>query len=360
MTFDVAIVGAGPAGTSAALTAAERGLAVVLCERSSFDASRGRDKVCGEFISAEALPLLARWTPALLEHAPKISGTRLIAAGRASAAFSLPEPARGISRLTLDAALWHAAGQAGVNLRSRCAIAQATRTDGGWQLRTATGEELAAGAVIWATGRQPAASGGRWLGLKARFEGLPLRPEVELYSLRAGYCGVAPVENGWTNVCCLLHARHAPSPVESTDFLSWLACVEGSEALVARLLGARQATPTVVTAGVALGPRAALAGGRLMAGDASGFVDPFTGDGIARALLSGQLAAAAVAEGNPAGYAVALRQASRASFRTGAGLRAAVLAPAWLQAALLPLAAHPALGRRLVTATRWRAGIGRR
>lgn len=360
MTFDVAIVGAGPAGTSAALTAAASGLTAVLCERSRFEAGRGRDKVCGEFISAEALPLLERWTPALLETAPAIAGARLIASGRAGAAFSLPQPARGISRLALDAALWRAAGEAGVRLRPQCAIAQATHADGAWQLRTATGEHIAAHAVIWATGRQPASGGERWWGLKARFEGLPQRAEVELYRLRAGYGGVAPVEDGWTNVCCLLHARHVPPPADSADFLSWLTRVEGSEALVARLHGAGQITPTVVTAGIALGPRAALVAGRLMAGDASGFVDPFTGDGIARALLSGQLAAAAIAEGNPAGYAAALQQASGASFRTGARLRAAVLAPGWLQAALLPLVAHPALGKRLVAATRWHAGRGRK
>lgn len=360
MIYDVAIVGAGPAGTSGALAATERGLTAVLCERSGFDDGRARDKVCGEFISAEAVPLLERWTPALLAQAPVIRQAHLVSSHGASAAFSLPQPARGISRLALDAALWHAAGQAGVSLRPRCAIADATPSGQGWLLRTATGEPLAARAVIWATGRQPATGGARWLGLKARFDGLPLRPEVELYSLRGGYCGVAPVENGWTNVCCLLRARLAPPPADSSDFLSWLARVEGSAALVARLRGAHQATPTVITAGITLGPRVALAGGHLMAGDASGFVDPFTGDGIARALFSGQLAAAAIAEGNTAGYATALRQASRASFRTGAGLRAAVLAPAWLQAALLPLCAHPALGRRLVAATRWRAGRDRR
>src|SRR5215475_14451205 len=53
--YDLAVVGGGPAGTSAAITAAGYGATVLLLEKGSFP----RSKVCGEFVSAEALALLA-------------------------------------------------------------------------------------------------------------------------------------------------------------------------------------------------------------------------------------------------------------------------------------------------------------
>src|SRR5262252_4580934 len=58
--FDLAVIGGGPAGTSAAITAARAGVRVLLLERGKLP----RQRVCGEFVSAESLDLLA----ALLGH----------------------------------------------------------------------------------------------------------------------------------------------------------------------------------------------------------------------------------------------------------------------------------------------------
>ena len=54
MSYDLAIIGGGPAGTSAAISAARQGARVLLLERGRFP----RHKVCGEFVSAESLTLL--------------------------------------------------------------------------------------------------------------------------------------------------------------------------------------------------------------------------------------------------------------------------------------------------------------
>ncbi|MGH9467895.1 MAG: NAD(P)/FAD-dependent oxidoreductase [Terriglobales bacterium] len=345
MIDDLAVIGGGPAGTSAALTAAAHGLRVGLYE----SAEAPRDKVCGEFVSAEALPLLERYAPALLEAAPLITHAALTSRGGARTEFPLRSAARGVSRLALDGALWHAAVQAGVQVHPRSTVRLASR------------ETPIAGAVIIANGRHPnphSPGRSRWLGLKARFAGLPQRPQVELYCFPGGYCGVAPVENGWTNVCCLLR-QHAPLRLaESRDFATWLAQLPGTRWLCARLEGAWQATPTVVTAGITLGPRAARMGEALAAGDASGFVDPFTGDGIARALLSGQLAAEAIASGAEADYPAALEAAAGGGFRTAAALRRALTAPGWMQTLACRLRAGPVFGPRLEAATRWQRSRG--
>lgn len=338
MPFDLAVIGAGPAGTSAAITAARLGMRVVLCERQSMRDSAARDKVCGEFVSAEALPLLRRLAPEALAGAPRIAAAALIPRRGRRADFTLPAPGRGISRLRLDAALWRAAAAAGVECRAAAAIPP--------ERAVAT---VPAGAHILACGRTEA---GDWMGIKARFAGLEPSSAVELYAMPAGYCGVAAVEGGLTNVCCLVRRRHTGPLAEARGLAEWLGAHAASEPLRRRLQGGRQASPTVFTV-CALGRRPAMRAGALAAGDAAGLLDPFTGDGIARALLSGELAAQAVAQGRPQAYQQELARNAGRGFRTAALLRAALLAPAWLHGPALTVLARPPLARRLVAATRW-------
>ena len=70
---DVAIVGAGPGGSTLAALLARRGLSVALIDRDAFP----RDKLCGEFLSYDALPIV----DALgvdLDGAPEITSCRVV------------------------------------------------------------------------------------------------------------------------------------------------------------------------------------------------------------------------------------------------------------------------------------------
>src|SRR5437016_13078771 len=69
--FDVAVIGAGPAGCAAAIAAARAGASVRLFERGPYP----RHKVCGEFVSPEALALLRE----LLPNAPALTNAARIA-----------------------------------------------------------------------------------------------------------------------------------------------------------------------------------------------------------------------------------------------------------------------------------------
>jgi flavin-dependent dehydrogenase len=338
MRPDLLVIGAGPAGASAAITAARLGMRVVLCERQRMRDGRARDKVCGEFISPEALPLLRALAPAALTAAPAISSAALICRAGRRGEFALPVPGRGCSRLRLDAALWRAAAAAGVDCRPGTPLDAHT-----------VPSECTGVPVIRATGR---AHAGPWVGIKARFADLPPAACVELYALLGGYCGVAPVEAGLTNVCCLLRRRSAPPLAAARDLAAWLHAHLRSLPLRRRLEGARQVSATVFTV-CGLGRRAAADGETLAAGDAAGFLDPFTGDGIARALLSGRLAGEAAAAGRLAAYPRALARAASPGFRAATLLRCALHAPAAVQSLLLPWAAQPRIARRLLAATRW-------
>ncbi len=109
-TYDLIIIGGGPAGTSAAISGTRAGARVLLLERGRFP----RHKVCGEFVSAESLGLLTelldREHTALLQDAVRISQARVFLDGRVLQTVVDP-PAASIARLDLDAALWHSAEQ---------------------------------------------------------------------------------------------------------------------------------------------------------------------------------------------------------------------------------------------------------
>src|SRR6266853_3383708 len=97
---DVAIIGAGPAGSTLAALLARRGCSVALIDRDAFP----RDKLCGEFLSYDALPIVeALGVLSELDSrgAPEISHCRVVGRHR-TYAFDFPHPALGVSRMLLD------------------------------------------------------------------------------------------------------------------------------------------------------------------------------------------------------------------------------------------------------------------
>ncbi|MHB8736300.1 MAG: NAD(P)/FAD-dependent oxidoreductase [Terriglobales bacterium] len=369
--YDLAVVGGGPAGCAAAWTAARAGLRVLQFEPDRFP----RDKVCGEFISAEAHALLRAMAPDAVARAVPLQWAEFSTGAGTRRRFRLQQPALGLSRLCLDAALWEAARLSGVTQRASV-VRGVHAGDAGFRLE-ADGGRWRSRAVIVAAGRwwsiaglrtpdELASAGAPWLGIKARFGGLQPQDDgagVEMFYFPGGYCGLAPVENGMTNLCCLVHRRRAGRVAEARDFAAWMAAV-GGEALRRRLQGGEQVTATVTTAQVKMAPKQASLGGVLLAGDAAGFLDPFTGDGLAMALCSGELAGRMEASALSDGVALApeataraftaeLRAAVGTSYVTARWLRRLVLAPSWLQDVAAATLLISPVARHLVTRTRW-------
>ncbi|PYX24875.1 MAG: hypothetical protein DMG82_06985 [Acidobacteria bacterium] len=291
--FDLAVIGGGPAGTCAAITAVRAGARVLLVERGRLP----RQRVCGEFVSAESLALLAGLlassAPALLSGALRIPQARLFFDGH-SVHAPIDPPAASIARFDLDFTLWQAAQQAGVSTSVETTIESVTGS-GPFTLRTEA-EELHVRAVINASGRwsnlRPAGPDPlpdqkeKWLGLKAHFSEPSPHPSVDLYFFEGGYCGVQPVEladsrEGRVNACAMVRSHIARSLPEvfalhadlSVRARKWQPLMEpvSTSPLIFR-------EPEPVENSV------------LMVGDAAAFVDPFIGDGISLALRSGALA----------------------------------------------------------------------
>lgn len=375
---DVAIIGGGPAGTAAALEARRQGLSVAVWERDRFP----RDKVCGEFISPEALPLLQSEIPETVVRGAEIRDAEFVSARSGSRTFRLPRPALGLSRRLLDDALWKAVEAAGAETREGESIRKVRKLvsfgkeQNAWEIESAGGSARRARSLMVACGRwwaiegfcSPARQGafqvpGDWIGTKAHVAGIPRRGRVEMYFFRGGYCGLAPVEDGACNLCCLVRRERIRETAtkDMQNFAGWLVQVARLPALEKRLSGAVQVSPVVTTAPVHLARRQAAQEGALMVGDASGFIDPFTGEGISMALHSGRLAAQAVVKSLIEGsgddraaeiYGQNLSLAVGRSYRVAGLARSLLRGPLWLQG--LVAAPLPWFGKRLVRETRWR------
>ena len=150
--YHLAVVGGGPAGASAAITAARNGASVVLFDSSEFP----RQKVCGEFVSAESLGLLRELlrehprTDAILAEAPAIDRARVFASGR-TAETAIEPAGLSIPRTVLDLRLWECAQQAGAAAHSKCEVLSVDGP-GPFTVTTILGE-FVADAVILCTGR---------------------------------------------------------------------------------------------------------------------------------------------------------------------------------------------------------------
>lgn len=356
---DLIVIGGGPAGTAAAITAARNGARVRLLEAGRFP----RHKVCGEFVSAESLELLGQLLDeadaGLLKNAVRIARARLFVDSRELAAEIQPAAAS-IPRFDLDAALWESAKQAGVEAREQVRV-QEIHGAGPFVVKTSAGE-LEARAVVDASGRwsnvhgAPAASlkaSAKWIGIKAHFTEASPPSSVDLYFFSGGYCGVQPVDEARVNVCAMVRADVASSLPELFEL---------HPALQERSRSWRMVSDPVSVAPLLFERPEPVREGMLTAGDAAGFVDPFVGDGISLALRSGALAAQCLA-GFFAGsiarkdaarqYANQYEQRFGPVFRSSSKLRRMLVLP---QAVRVPILAilqrSPAMTSYLVRRTR--------
>ncbi len=285
--FDIAVIGGGPAGTSAAITASRVGAKVVLFESGEFP----RQKVCGEFVSAESFEILRDLLregasyQSLLRCAPVIERTRLFLAGRVIKARVEPT-ALSIPRYDLDAVLWQAALQAGVYARSSCEVRN-VRGDGPFRIDTCAGE-VGARAVIVAAGRwsrfkpdTPMPIGPKWIGVKAHYGERNPDRSTDLYFFDQGYCGVQPVGENVVNACALVRSDHATALKEVLAL---------HPALAERSRSWQPVTEAVTTAPLLHLPPQPVRDNMMFVGDAAAFIDPFVGDGISIALRSGRAA----------------------------------------------------------------------
>lgn len=291
MTFDVAIVGGGPAGASCATFCALAGLRVLVLERETFP----REKVCGDCLNPACWPLLDRLAVArqvrALSHG-RLETVEFIAIGGQIITVKLPSGDQAeiaVKRSLFDQLLLNRAREAGADVREHATVT-AVEADPShhWKIETG-GQSFMARALVGADGRNSTIA--RLCNLLPR----PQRERVALQThiplprgfgnrivlqfLREGYSGQAPVNDDELNLCLVA------KPHEIGALKQWANARFG----VSRDHSWRTATPLT---------RAAMSPAHdnlFFVGDAARVVEPFTGEGIYYALRSGELVAGAIA-----------------------------------------------------------------
>jgi flavin-dependent dehydrogenase len=314
----VVVVGAGPAGALAALGLARQGVPVLLVERRRFP----RWKVCGACLSGQALAALTEAGQAPLLDRLGARPLRSVQLGLQGSRTELALPAgRVLSRLALDQGLVQAAVAAGATLVPEVMAELGAAAPGARAVQLRRGRECAtvqaelvlvaaglahrclqavpeadsriqAGSRIGAGCLLPAANHGAQDAAIAAYGDGRLHMAIG----RHGYVGLVRLEDGALNIAAAFDGAALAAAGGPAAAASLVLQEAGFEPLPALALAAWQRTPALTRRS------RPLAGDRyVLVGDAAGYVEPFTGEGMGwalqAALSSTPLALAALANG---------------------------------------------------------------
>ena len=309
---DVLVVGAGPAGTAAAITLARAGRAVTVVDKATFP----RDKVCGDGLTTGALRILEDLglEPKAVASWQQVDDVVVSSPSGWTATFGMPRDrgayAAVARRMDLDAALVDLARDAGAEVIEGAAVTGATDGPDAVELVLDDGRTLRAPYVLaadgmWSPLRKLLGTGepgylGEWHAFRQYFRNVGPQAASELFvwfepDLLPGYAWSFPLPEGRANVGFGIQ-RGAKVTTQEMKAL-WPELL--ARPRIAEVLGpdAEPESPHRAWPIPARIDDSTLTAGRVLGvGDAAAATDPMTGEGIGQALLTGLLAAEAVSE----------------------------------------------------------------
>jgi menaquinone-9 beta-reductase len=310
--FDVAIVGAGPAGSSAAISLARRGYAVALIDKEQFP----RDKLCGDFVNPAIWPIyrdLGVNNEILARNHEKISAIRVTSFSGEEAILPISKQIHdasfglSIHRRDLDYVLFQAALRDGVIVLQKRWIKKLSKEPEGWHIHAqheSVNETFRSKILIGADGRNSwvahhtglhrnTLSGGKAVGLQFRLKNFHKIPgRVEIHVFPGGYAGLVQLGDGTANLCLSVTRDHLPRG-RLADLPAELGLSE-NPFLRELLRNAEFSQEARSTFPVYFPPRRAYDERILLIGDAAQVIEPVTGEGVYFATVSGLIAAQTV------------------------------------------------------------------
>jgi flavin-dependent dehydrogenase len=376
--WEIVVVGAGPAGAVVSMLLAQRGHRVLLVDRATFP----RDKACAEYLSPACTPILERLgvLQAVLAAEPqRLQGMRItdyrgrscvgrfVQQGRLLQGLALP-------RIVLDHLLVQQACRVGVALQTgvwvRQPLLNGNRVCGVQGDQNGRPVTIQARLVIAADGLHSTL--GRRLGVIRRVRWLrhlalvthytdvrTPRPWGEMFLIPSGYIGLAPVGTTLMNVSLVMRTAHMARAKMKPE-LVLEQTIQAHPELRQRFTKAVRVKPVLTTGPMAQRTVCPHHDGILLIGDAAGFFDPFTGQGIFLALHSAELAAAAAHQALTTGddsaqrlrgYFLAHRQAFGDKYRLSEIIQLGLRVPWLANRVITKLARHPNLADTVMGVT---------
>ena len=366
--FDVAIVGAGPAGSSAAIHLARKGYSVALLDKEQFP----REKLCGDFLNPINWPLLRELEidrEVLACPHEKVTTFRFTSFSGEEAEVPLPgsEDGKlfglGVRRFDLDYVLLKKSKSEGATLLQECKLTDLKKETQSWLLRfdpAGSIEGLRARVLIGADGRNswvahrlglagPGTMQGRSVGFQFCLTGSNRDSgKVEIHLFPGGYAGIVGLGGDTMNLCLAIEKDRLRDGRPEPFLLD--TCLPQNSRLGEVLRGAR-VSEMRSTYPVYFPSRRAFDERVLLVGDAARVNEPVTGEGIYFALKSGALAARTIDEAfrtrNLSGsYLRSYERECRLAFRTRRGINALIRWLIYRPALLSPLIRYSKRRRR--------------
>jgi geranylgeranyl reductase family protein len=344
MIYDVAIVGGGPAGATCATFCASNGLRTIVIEREKFP----REKVCGDCINPLCWPVLRRLgidrRMRDAQHGA-LDCVEFINPGGERLQVELPKGDSAeiaIKRSLFDFILLENARERGAEVRDDTVVRKIERgrNEEAWQL-TAEDEKILARCVVAADGRNSTVARGLGLLRQAQRERIALQAHVPLPAgfgnrvvlqlLPGGYSGQAPVNERELNLC--LVGRAATLPQLRRWAREYFCLTPEPQWRTITPLTRRAISPVHENL--------------FLIGDAARVVEPFTGEGIAYALHSGEIAAEMIHRLQRGANPMRVRQEFRRAHVTMYRGRL------WINALTRVAVVSPRMGSALFRLARW-------
>jgi flavin-dependent dehydrogenase len=293
--YDILIVGGGLAGLINSILLSGAGLKVLLIEKKTYPF----DKVCGEYISNEVVPFLHSINafPSGLEP-ENIKRFQLSSVAGASVILDLPQGGFGISRYSFDHFLFEKAQLAGAEFLLETIVQDIVYEEDCFNVTCRDGKVIPAKIVIGSYGkrsgldkslnRQFFFKRSPYLGVKYHVKMDFPRDLVSLHNFKGGYCGLAAIEGGKTNLCYLSETKNLKTYGNIKTMEEELLCKNPFLKETFSNCEFISEKPEVINE-ISFDPKSTVEQHVLMSGDAAGLISPLCGNGMAMAIHSAKI-----------------------------------------------------------------------
>jgi flavin-dependent dehydrogenase len=296
---NIVIIGGGLAGLISSIQLIRAGLSCAVIEKKSYPFHR----VCGEYISNEALPFLiaSGLYPKKLEL-PQIKFFEFSSVGGRSSRVPLDLGGFGVSRFTFDNHLYEAAKKEGVDFFLNTEVTAIAFEDGKFEIKCPSAN-FSADVVIGTFGKRSridVQQDRNFIKRRSPYVGVKYHAHtkhpdnlISLHNFEGGYCGICKVDRGITNICYLTHRDNLK---QAGDIPAMEQAVLFRNPLIRNIFMEADFVfekPEVINE-ISFATKAPVENHILMAGDAAGMITPVCGNGMAIAIHSGKMLAAFV------------------------------------------------------------------